>query len=564
MSRKHESASVCTTEAAATARNAVPATNTRPGHRVARHSRTARATAELGTVAIASETATDDKATVTRSHGTGTPVRGRSGRHRRPPVRSRTLRRAHAIGLPTLGLPAIILLLLFTISPSDDAATPTAPPTTATSYPMPSLNPSGLPAGYSTTTEDGQIPTGALATAAADPGTTRGLVTLTAAERAIPAPVLTAYQRAATTLATEKTNCHLRWQLLAGIGKVESGNATGHQISPDGTITPTVLGPRLTGGGGFARVLDTDHGAFDLDKAYDRAVGPMQFLPRTWKSAGRDGNTDGTKDPNNIHDAALTTASYLCAHNRDLTKPTQLNAAILAYNPSGTYVRAVLAWTAGYTATTPVPVTTEATTTDSPASLGTPAPSFPIFTLTPDSTTAAVTCPTISLVTSSLTVTQTATTLDLTGRYTTTNPEPGRDATITLRATARTPAGQPLTTTDRELPLVPNDLPILLTQFRLDNIVVPGQTNTIALTLTTTPPGCATDAVTTLTITDITRPAAAPTPTPTSTSPPAPAVTTPAAPATSESTFPIFTLTRDPTTPPVDSPSPSPSPTPTP
>jgi len=42
----------------------------------------------------------------------------------------------------------------------------------------------------------------------------------------------------------------------------------------------------------------------------------MQFLPRTWKGTGRDGNTDGTKDPNNIHDAALTTATYLCAHHR--------------------------------------------------------------------------------------------------------------------------------------------------------------------------------------------------------------------------------------------------------
>jgi len=57
-------------------------------------------------------------------------------------------------------------------------------------------------------------------------------------------------------------------------------------------------------------------GAFDHDTAYDRAVGPMQFLPRTWKGTGRDGNTDGTKDPNNIHDAALTTATYLCAHHR--------------------------------------------------------------------------------------------------------------------------------------------------------------------------------------------------------------------------------------------------------
>jgi len=483
-----------------------------------------------------------------------------SARHRKPATTSRTVRRAQAIGLPTLGLPAIILLLIFTVGPSDGdstATTTTAPPTAATSYPMPSLNPNGLPAGYATAGTNGQIPTGALASAAADPGTTPDLVTLAAAERQIPAPVLAAYQQAATTLTGEQPGCHLRWQLLAGIGKVESGNATGRQISADGTVTPTILGPRLTGGGGFARILDTDHGTLDNDTSYDRAVGPLQFLPGTWKGAGRDGNSDGRKNPNNIHDAALATGDYLCAHHRDLTDPAQLNAAIRAYNPSDTYVRAVLAWTTGYTATEPTPIPA-APAADPPTSPSTPDQTFPIFELTPNQTTPASTptptCPTITLTASSLTATLTATTLDLTGRYI---PAVGSDpdGVVSLHTTARTPTGEVLVESDRALPAAPGDLPVLLTQLPVDKLTAPGRTSTIALTLTMSAPDCPARALTTLSITNITLATTTPTPTPASTSTPT---------STTEGTYPIFELTPDQTTPSAPSPSPSPTPSPTP
>ncbi|ADP80171.1 lytic transglycosylase domain-containing protein [Pseudofrankia inefficax] len=470
------------------------------------------------------------------------------GRHRKPltPSKKRTIRRAQIIGLPTLGLPAIALLLIFTVAPSgnDAAATSrTTPPTTATNYPMPSLNPSGPATG-----EDDQPPTGALATAAAAPANAPSdLVTLTTADRRIPAPVLAAYQQAATALAGELPGCHLRWQLLAGIGKVESGNATGRQISPNGTVSPTILGPRLTGGGGFARILDTDHGALDGDTIFDRAVGPLQFLPSTWSGAGRDGNADGRKDPNNIHDAALTASGYLCAHHRDLTNPAQLSAAIRAYNPSDAYVRAVLAWTTGYTTTPPTPITpptaaTGPTEGDAQTSEASP---YPVFALTPIGTAPATSaasptaaaCNTLTITTGSLTATLTTTTLNLTGRYTTpTGTDP--DGTITLHTLARNPTGQTLADTDRPLPLKPSDaLPVLLTQLRLDQLTDPGHTTTITLTLTTTPPGCPTQTLTTLTITNITRPAA---------------------------TIPAATNTPTPTTSPTPTASPTPSPSPRP
>ena len=49
----------------------------------------------------------------------------------------------------------------------------------------------------------------------------------TKAEAGIPATVLAAYKKAEAALAESKPGCELPWQLLAAIGKVESGQARG-------------------------------------------------------------------------------------------------------------------------------------------------------------------------------------------------------------------------------------------------------------------------------------------------------------------------------------------------
>ncbi|MGW1254307.1 lytic transglycosylase [Streptomyces sp. NPDC002513] len=159
----------------------------------------------------------------------------------------------------------------------------------------------------------------------------------------IPATVLDAYKKAATELQRSKPGCNLPWELLAAIGQVESGQARGGQVDANGTTYSKILGPLLDGNG-FANIKDTDHGVYDGDTTYDRAVGPMQFIPSTWAWAGRDGNGDGVKDPNNIYDAALAAGHYLCRFGRDLSVQSDMNEAILGYNASQDYLNTVLSW----------------------------------------------------------------------------------------------------------------------------------------------------------------------------------------------------------------------------
>ncbi|AVH59324.1 MULTISPECIES: lytic transglycosylase domain-containing protein [Streptomyces] len=163
------------------------------------------------------------------------------------------------------------------------------------------------------------------------------------AEAGIPATVLDAYKRAEASLRESKPGCHLPWQLLAAIGKVESGQARGGRVNADGTTYSPILGPVLNGNG-FAHISDTDNGAYDGDSTYDRAVGPMQFIPSTWEWAGRDANGDGKKDPNNIYDAALAAGHYLCRFDHDMSVRAQMNASILSYNNSTEYLHTVLSW----------------------------------------------------------------------------------------------------------------------------------------------------------------------------------------------------------------------------
>ena len=161
----------------------------------------------------------------------------------------------------------------------------------------------------------------------------------------IPVRALEAYRAAASLVGAADTACHIDWALLAAIGRVESNHARfgGNQLDSAGVAQPGIIGIRLDGTRGTARIMDTDGGLLDRDPIYDRAVGPTQFIPSTWRVVGVDANRDGVKNPQDMTDAATSTAIYLCSGPGDLSRSGDLHGAIMRYNPSESYVRTVTA-----------------------------------------------------------------------------------------------------------------------------------------------------------------------------------------------------------------------------
>lgn len=163
-------------------------------------------------------------------------------------------------------------------------------------------------------------------------------VTRIAGRTGIPERALQSYAEAASRLSRETPGCGLGWNTLAGIGLVESEHGTidGGAIAANGRISPPLVGIPLDGTSTRA-IPDTDGGALDHDTVWDRAVGPMQFIPSTWEVWASDGNGDGIEDPQNLDDAAYAAARYLCATGGDLTNPDGWIAAVAAYNDAVDY-----------------------------------------------------------------------------------------------------------------------------------------------------------------------------------------------------------------------------------
>jgi len=226
---------------------------------------------------------------------------------------------------------------------ADDAELPWAAGTALT---IPELS-KGAPAGATTLAgapaqQAGQAPPA--------PAEISGL-----AANGIPNVALNAYRVAAARMDSSSPSCGIDWSLLAGIGRIESnhGRYGGAVLGADGSSAPKILGPPLDGGQ-FAYIGDSDDGLYDNDTRYDRAMGPMQFIPTTWRSYAVDGDGNGTTDPFNINDAALAAANYLCAAGGDLRTDAGQRRAVLAYNHSDEYVAEVLALARAYASGIPV------------------------------------------------------------------------------------------------------------------------------------------------------------------------------------------------------------------
>ena len=225
----------------------------------------------------------------------------------------------------------------------------------------------------------------------------------------IPSVALKAYKRATKRINSADSQCHMRWELLAAIGRIESnhGRSGDSVMTVTGEAMPPVLGPVLDGAGPVALIRDTDGGLLDGDTEFDRAVGPMQFIPSTWVNIARDGDKDGKKNPHDIDDASLAAAAYLCAGKGDLRDAEDLAYNIYRYNRSDSYVQLVLKVMEAYganpprvVADSPVPPSPTPTPTvaaKSPAPASTPKPSpKPTASTSPKPSASSTPTPTVS------------------------------------------------------------------------------------------------------------------------------------------------------------------------
>lgn len=175
------------------------------------------------------------------------------------------------------------------------------------------------------------------------PGTANAVIA-GAASSGIPSVALKAYTQAARIIDSADKTCNIPWELIAAIGRVESdhGQYGGNHLTTQGIAVPGIYGPVLDGKNGTAAIPDTDGGQLDHDTVWDRAVGPMQFIPSTWQVVGVDADNDGKRNPQDINDASLATAVYLCSGNDNLGNRAGQQSAVYRYNHSSAYVNLVL------------------------------------------------------------------------------------------------------------------------------------------------------------------------------------------------------------------------------
>ena len=238
---------------------------------------------------------------------------------------------------------ATVLVAIGLHRPDEDAAPPPAP-----DFVVPDLavEPgSAVPAGAAIAPKAGRAKTRPTTAAVRDWAGTL------AEQTQIPSRSLVAYAEAELAVRASRPACRLSWATLAGVGRVEShhGRFNGSDVGSDGTLSPPIFGIPLDGSPGVRAIPDTDRGALDGDRRWDRAVGAMQFLPQTWARYAVRASGDGRPaDPQNIDDAALTAAHYLCASGGNLSTAAGWWRAVLRYNSSAAYGRDVFSGADAY------------------------------------------------------------------------------------------------------------------------------------------------------------------------------------------------------------------------
>ncbi|MCI2420693.1 lytic murein transglycosylase [Saccharopolyspora sp. K220] len=166
----------------------------------------------------------------------------------------------------------------------------------------------------------------------------------------IPARAIVSYVNADLAMREHQPGCRISWATLAAIGRIESdhGRYGRRLLREDARPSSPIVGVPLDGSEGIRLIPDTDGGALDGDTAHDRAVGPMQFIPSTWRRWATDGDGDGLGDPQNLDDASMAAARYLCAGGRDMTTGAGWWSGVMSYNNSVEYGQKVFGLAESY------------------------------------------------------------------------------------------------------------------------------------------------------------------------------------------------------------------------
>lgn len=172
----------------------------------------------------------------------------------------------------------------------------------------------------------------------------------TSAATGIPARALAAYAGAALVKAETMPECGISWNTLAGIGATESdhGRHGGSAVGADGTVRPPIYGLPLDGGDRVEHIPDSDGGSIDGDATIDRASGPLQLIPQTWRNWHTDGSGDGVEDPQNIDDATMAAVNYLCRVSIGIDTEAGWIAAVSGFNSPQAYRDTVATYAVGY------------------------------------------------------------------------------------------------------------------------------------------------------------------------------------------------------------------------